>query len=473
MGGERVSGGHNKRGLTRKKGKKGPSAAEEQRIELTRLRYHVEEAEKRLQEQTKTAAHLREVHLQKTSEYDALQKDADRLAGDYQRQVEYLEEELMTKEENQIHRIKMLETELKRVTNELDCCRTFEEENKTLKQTMRELREEIDAKEVANADELFKQKKEAYRQQTMMEQELQRMVREMEDKYRAQAFAALDEESRNAIVAKGQLELKFLRQDETVQAMNERFDQIETANQHLKLDLDLTADRYDQQAVEAQKQKQQLQDAIEHGYKLERDMRLLSLELQKATAKGSQVEEMKKKMKASDRKAAKWKRRAMDIAKLSAQTPHGTFDKGGLHGAFGAPAHDSDSDFDENLGGDDDQDDEDGDEDLRSIWHAAFAPVKTAKRRGVSSAPGGSRATGNKGTANKSQARSSTSMGLRRSGSRAGGGSGGNPFANFSVQGLPARAESAASRSTQSSGMGMLPSVPNHVRQNNNFTTAL
>ena len=63
-------------------------------------------------------------------------------------QVEYLEEELTTKDENLKHRIKMLETENKRVTNELDCCRTFEEENKTLKQTLRELREEIDSKEV-------------------------------------------------------------------------------------------------------------------------------------------------------------------------------------------------------------------------------------------------------------------------------------------------------------------------------------
>ena len=182
---------------------------------LIKLRFHVEEAEKRLQEQIKTASHLREVHIQKTNEYDSLQKDADRLAGDYQRQVEYLEEELTTKDENLRHKIKMLETELKRVSNELDCCRTFEEENKALKQTLRELREEIDAKEatafanpnlisifftisyclsytstwniqVQNADELFKQKKEAYRQQTMMETELQRMVREMEDKYRAQ-----------------------------------------------------------------------------------------------------------------------------------------------------------------------------------------------------------------------------------------------------------------------------------------------
>ena len=37
--------------------------------------------------QVKTASHLREVHIQKTNEFDALQKDADRLAGDYQRQV--------------------------------------------------------------------------------------------------------------------------------------------------------------------------------------------------------------------------------------------------------------------------------------------------------------------------------------------------------------------------------------------------
>ena len=65
------------------------------------------------------------------------------------------------------------------------------------------------------------------RQQTMMENELQRMVREMEEKYRAQAFEALDQESKNAIVAKGQLELKFLRQNETVQSMNERFEQLD------------------------------------------------------------------------------------------------------------------------------------------------------------------------------------------------------------------------------------------------------
>jgi len=55
--------------------------------------------------QVKTASHLREVHIQKTSEYDNLQKDADRLAGDYQRQVEYLEEELTTKDENLKHRV--------------------------------------------------------------------------------------------------------------------------------------------------------------------------------------------------------------------------------------------------------------------------------------------------------------------------------------------------------------------------------
>ena len=60
--------------------------------------------------EVKIASHLREVHLTKTGEYDSLAKDADRLAGDYQRQVEYLEEELTTKDENLRHRVMPITT---------------------------------------------------------------------------------------------------------------------------------------------------------------------------------------------------------------------------------------------------------------------------------------------------------------------------------------------------------------------------
>jgi len=465
----------------KKKKGKGPSKAEEDRIELVRLRYHVDEAEKRLTEQVKTGQHLREVHIQKTTEYDSLVKDADRLAGDYQRNVECLEEELMSKEEALTHKCQMLETELKRVINELDCCRTFEEENKQLKQTMRELREEIDSKEVIHADEVFKQKKEAYRQQSMMEQELQRMVREMEDKYRAQAFAALAEESRNAIVAKGQLELKFLRQDETVQAMNERFEQLENANSELKINLDLTENRNNQQAVKTQKMHRDLQETHERCFALERDLRLMTLECQSAQAKGDQVEamareveEMKKKLRGSEKRAAKWKSRAMDIAKLASISPHGMH-QGQVHGNFAVKGttqklgfgEESDDEIPQDDEADDDGNDEEEEEDLQAIWHAAFAPTAKSKQRGVSSAPGRSRGppggvlkspSGSKGN------RSSTSMGLRQgSGSRGPKDVRSNQFANFSCEGRNVRVDSASSRRTGSSDGFSLPSVPRHV----------
>ena len=42
-----------------------------------------------------------------------------------------------------------------------------------------------------------------------------------------------------------------------------------------------------------------------------------------------QVEEMKRKLSAAQRKASKWKSRALDIAKLAAVSPHGNFDRAG------------------------------------------------------------------------------------------------------------------------------------------------
>lgn len=258
--------------------------------------------------------------------------------------------------------------------------------------------------------------------------------------------------------------------------MNERFQQIEDANQHLKIDLDLTQERYDTQAIKAQKTKKELAEAFERSFELERDMRLLTLENQKLSAKATQVEamareveEMKRKLSAAQRKASKWKSRALDIAKLAAVSPHGNFDRAGVHGNFSptmARGDDSDSDIGDHPSGDEDEDDDD-DDDLRNIWHAAFAPVKGSKnkRRGVSSAPGGSR-QGSKLFNNKTAARSSTSMGLRRPGK--GGPPLSNQFANFAVAGNSVRADSASSRTTSRSGSSfggtMLPSVPNHVR---------
>jgi hypothetical protein len=93
-----------------------------------------------------------------------------------------------------------------------------------------------------------------------------------------------------------------------------------------------------------------------------------------------EVEEMKKKVKASEKKATKWKSRALDIARLAAKTPHGAFE--GSHGVLGdfqgAGRGDTvsrrDSDSEGGLEGEEDEGEDD--EELRGIWHAAFNPVK-------------------------------------------------------------------------------------------------
>ena len=59
-----------------------------------------------------------------------------------------MEEELTTKKESLSHQVQQLKLELFRVTNELDCCKTFADENLQLKQSVRQLREELDMKEV-------------------------------------------------------------------------------------------------------------------------------------------------------------------------------------------------------------------------------------------------------------------------------------------------------------------------------------
>ena len=44
----------------------------------------MEESEQRIMEQAKTIQHLRDLHTHKSGEYESLQVDSDRLAGDYQ-----------------------------------------------------------------------------------------------------------------------------------------------------------------------------------------------------------------------------------------------------------------------------------------------------------------------------------------------------------------------------------------------------
>jgi len=203
----------------------------------------------------------------------------------------------------------------------------------------------------------------------------------------------------------------------------------------------------------------------------------MTLESQAAQHKGDQVEAMareveamKKTLTGVERRAAKWKQRAIDIAKLAAISPHGNFGQG-HHGNFspGGPTQklsgmeDSDEEIPERGG-----EDEEEEEDLRAIWHAAFASSTKTKQRGVSSAPGGTRAQaaktqqGSQG-ANNSMNRSSTSMGLRKSLNGSRGDMRSNQFANFSLEGRNIRGDSASSKRTGASGGLSLPSVPGHV----------
>ena len=59
------------------------------------------------------------------------------------------------------------------------------------------------------------------------------MVSEMGDKYRKEAFEALSDESKRAITEQGQMQLKFLKQDETVQGLNERMVKLDQDNNQL------------------------------------------------------------------------------------------------------------------------------------------------------------------------------------------------------------------------------------------------
>merc|ERR1712086_142850 len=313
-----------------------------------------------------------------------------------------------------------------RVTNELDCCKTFADENLQLKQSVRQLREELDMKEVQQADELFRQKKEAFKQQGMLEVELQRMVSEMGEKYRKEAFGALAEESKDALVQQGQLQLKFLKQDETVLTMNERVVLVEDANKQLKIELDLTSDNFQSQTERTHKQSVELQTLNERNFSLERDVRVLKLECSKARAMSAAAEkmtaenqELQNKLKTAERKASKWKTRAMDIARLSATRA--------MHGTFGAPGGRDSPDTRAGVHKDNDEggawEEQQEEEDLRAIWHAAFTPVKAPRK--VSTAPTSKQRPkqqpGINGMRGLQQLRGVTATGTRS----------GNKFANF------------------------------------------
>jgi len=273
------------------------------------------------------------------------------------------------------------------------------------------------------------------------------MVSEMGDKYRKEAFMALSEESKHAITQQGQMQLKFLKQDETVTGLNERMVQLDQTNNQLKIELDVTSDNLALQTKKSHNQKKQLQEALDKKFSLERDVRVLKMECQNIKNESTsdeglreQVAELTKALAKSERKASKWKARAMDVAKLAAANPHGQ-PLGGqplaMHGSFGvkdtavAIKIDLENDDDEEP----DWEEQEAEQDLRSIWHAAFTPPKPP--RGVTTAPTGKSRKGNRmsgggiqGARGLQQKRSTTALGaIRGAGSaqRAG-------FANFNAK---------------------------------------
>merc|ERR1711998_30031 len=103
-------------GLLQMGPKKKLSKADEDRVELVRLRYSLQEADQRIAEQQKTIQHLRDLHSHQSSEYTNLQRDADRLAGDYQRSLDYMEEELSTSKEALEYQLSTAKQQLLSVT---------------------------------------------------------------------------------------------------------------------------------------------------------------------------------------------------------------------------------------------------------------------------------------------------------------------------------------------------------------------
>jgi|UniRef100_A0A7S4LDH9 myosin heavy subunit len=286
--------------------------------ELEQTRKDYAKASLQLTQQETFIAHLKDGEAKKDAVIAHLEDELRNAEQIHHQELAVVTEEAKTTQLEAEHRIRFLELEVTRLTEENNIYTNFENENKEMRKTLMYQQEQME--KLTNLNEELRSKARDdmtdFRQQ--LEEEFKKRLAESEKKFQSEAYRALSEEAKVALQGNDHLQTVLSKQNDSIEAVLGRCKQLETSHSKMRLEQDLSHQSLQLHQAEVQKLRKQLSDSKSRCQQLEdslkqRRIERASLELLYMEYESTQKELQKAtdKLRRTQRAAERWKNRVM------------------------------------------------------------------------------------------------------------------------------------------------------------------
>lgn len=244
-----------------------------------------------------------------------------------------MQEELVTVSTACDHQVNVLQSAKTRLEQDVSGSNVVEEENHRLRARFEELLLKMEADGQNHVEQTALAKKEAFSLRMQLESTFRRSLHEMDEKYRDMAFAAMDDESRHALLANSKLKEELAMQSVGITSLTARYNAAVSSLTSLRVEHDVLKQSAGLHAEQMASMKRQLHERDDQN----RELRLEIASLQEQIAAGAggvggastaeaaraaerERDELRLSLRTAKARSEKWKARAFSLTAALAAT---------------------------------------------------------------------------------------------------------------------------------------------------------
>mmetsp|Transcript_11183 Transcript_11183/g.20125 ORF Transcript_11183/g.20125 Transcript_11183/m.20125 type:complete len:493 (-) Transcript_11183:1012-2490(-) len=246
--------------------------------ELETIRKDYARASLQLTQQETFINHLKDSGEKKDAVIAHLEDELRNAEEIHQQEIAVIQEEAQTSQLEGEHRIRFLELEVSRLTEENAIYTRFEEENKDMRQTLLAQQEQMEKLRGLNESLRNKASEDMASFRAQLEEEFKRRLMESEKKFQAEAYRTLNDEAKQALQGNDHLQTVLAKQNDSIESVLGRCKQLESSHANMKMEQELAVHSLHLHSGEVQKLRQQLSDSKSRCQQLEESLQQRRIE---------------------------------------------------------------------------------------------------------------------------------------------------------------------------------------------------
>jgi hypothetical protein len=279
--------------------------------------------EKRLVETTEKLAASHKQLESKREECLDLKNAVKSTEHQHAEELELLKQEIEALKEDHKHSDTIRDEELGRLRHDMAHVEDVELENRKLRERVGLLMNELQKRGTDFAEETHRVKNDAFKLRVQLESTFRKTLQEMDVKYKDDAFNALGEDSKNALVENSKLERELTIQSIGIESLLKRYQKQLAAYRELKVENEVLVKKDKMQTTQLRELKRDRLAAEARVANLQDSMNLLNQAQLKVADLENKLEKSEEELhtirgehKITVEKVAKWKKRAFETSQI-------------------------------------------------------------------------------------------------------------------------------------------------------------